>query len=177
MQIDWVDLVIIVIVGLSAVTGLFRGLIKEFIALGIWVLAIWAGYKYSQNLTPWLQHYIHDKSIQTMVAFIIILLGVLISGGIINALLGLILRSTGLGSMDKILGAAFGFARGVFIVALIMAVMNATSMPYQQYVHSSKFYPALSPLVQWISGYFPQIINKVKSADKSGGLIDIAFDP
>lgn len=177
MQIDWVDLIVIIIVGLSAITGLFRGFIKEFIALGIWVLAIWAGYKYSQNLTPWLQHYIQDKSIQTLVAFIIILFGVLISGGIINALLGFILKSTGLGSMDKILGAAFGFARGLFIVALIMAVINATSLPYKQYVSNSKFYPALAPLVQWISGYFPQLINKVKSVDKSEGLIDIAFDP
>ena len=177
MQLQWVDWIIIAIVGLSALTGLFRGFIKELIALGVWVVGVWAGYKYSQSLNPWLQPYIQDQSIRTIIAFAVILLGVLISGGIINLLLGLILRSTGLGSMDTILGVVFGFIRGVFIVALIIAVMNMTSLPYQQYVRSSTFYPELAPLVDWISGYLPQLINKVKSADKTAGFIDIAFDP
>lgn len=176
-QLQWVDLIIVAIIGLSALTGLFRGFIKELIAIGIWVLAIWAGYKYSQNLLPWLQPYIQDKSVCTVIAFVIILLGVLIAGGIINALLGLILRGTGLGGMDKILGMIFGFVRGVFIVSLIIAILSMTSFPYQQYLQGSRLYPQLLPVIKWISGYLPHLINQVKLADKIPSLIDIVPEP
>lgn len=173
MQLQWADILILVIIGLSALTGLFRGLIKEFIALAIWIVAIWAAYKYSGSLDPWLQGYIQDKSARTILAFVLILLGVLISGGVINAVLGLVLKGTGLGGTDKILGAVFGFARGVFIVSLIMAIISMTSLPYHQYIQSSRFYPELAPVVNWISGYLPKIINQVKLADKTSNLIDI----
>ncbi|MGL5741706.1 MAG: CvpA family protein [Legionella sp.] len=175
MQFQWVDLIILAVIALSSLTGLFRGFIKELIALGIWVVAIWAAYKYSYALDPWLQGYISDKSASTIVAFVIILIGVLISGGILNALLGLILSGTGLGGMDKLLGAIFGFSRGVFIVSLIIAIMSMTSLPYQKYLQGSRLYPQLLPVVTWIYGYLPKLINQVKSADISG-LIDISSE-
>lgn len=172
MQFQWVDLIIVAVIGLSALTGLFRGFIKELIALVVWVVAIWVGYNYTHSLDPWLQPYIMDKSVRSIIAFLIILVGVLIAGGIVNAILSRIITGTGLGGMDKILGMVFGFARGAFIVALIIAILAMTSLPYQQYMQGSRLYPQLIPVVNWISGYLPQLINKVKSVDRSA-LIDI----
>lgn len=172
MQLQWIDLVIIAVIGLSALTGLFRGVVKEVIALGIWILAIWLGYNYSQSLDPWLQSYIQEKSARTVVAFLIILFGTLLAGGIVNTILSFMLKSTGLSGMDKILGMVFGFARGVFIVALILAAVKMTSLPYQQYVQNSKVIAQLNPVVNWISGYLPVFIERVKSVDKVVNIID-----
>jgi membrane protein required for colicin V production len=58
MQLQWVDIAIISVIGLSVLTGLFRGFVKELVALCVWVLAIWLGINYSQSLDPWLQSYI-----------------------------------------------------------------------------------------------------------------------
>jgi membrane protein required for colicin V production len=177
MQFQWVDLIFIVIIGLSSITGLFRGFIKEFIALGIWILGIWAGYNYSQSLNPWLQPYIQDQSIRTIIAFVVILLGVLIGGGIFNALLGLFLRGSGLGAMDKVLGACFGFARGVFILSLVLSILSMTSLPYQSYLSGSSVYPQLLPVVNWVSGYIPKLVNQMKTAKNSPfNLIDIDLE-
>jgi membrane protein required for colicin V production len=172
MQLEWIDLIITVVIGLSALTGLFRGVIKEVIALGVWILAIWTGYTYSSKLTPWLHHYIQDPTICTAVAFIIILLGVLLAGGIVNTVLSFMLKSTGLSGMDKMLGMVFGFARGVFIVSLVLAVIKMTSLPYQQYTQSSKICAQFTPIVKWISGYFPAFIDKVKSTNTLASIID-----
>lgn len=176
MQLQWIDLFIIGIIGLSALTGLFRGVVKEIIALGIWIVGIWMGYNHAQSITPYVQPYIQNTTAQTAVAFLAILFGVLLAGGILNFILGLMLRRTGLSSMDKILGMGFGFARGVFIVSLILAVLKMTSLPYQQYVQSSTICAQLQPIVNWISRYIPTFINQLKSVDNVTGNIGNIID-
>lgn len=175
MQLQWVDLAIITIVGLSVLTGLFRGFVKELVALCVWILAIWLGYTYSESLDPWLQPYIQDKSARTAVAFIIILFATLLAGGIVNALLSFILKRAGLSGTDRTLGMVFGFTRGVFIVALIMVAVQMTSLPYQSYSKDSKLYAKFDPLVVWLYGHLPEFIKKVKSVDKTENIIETTF--
>jgi membrane protein required for colicin V production len=165
MQFQVVDLILIGFIGLSSLTGLFRGAVKEVIALGIWIVAIWAGYNHAQSLTPWLQGYIQNPTACTAIAFLIIVVGVLFAGAILNFILGLLLKSSGLSSMDKILGMCFGFIRGVFMVSLILAILSQTSLPYQQYTAGSKVIPQLQPVITWITGYIPMVLNQLKSVD------------
>ena len=165
MQSQIVDIVLIIVIGLSSLTGLFRGVVKEVIALGIWIVAVWMGYNHAQSLTPWLSSYIHNPTALMAIAFLVIVVGVLLAGAILNFILGLMLKRTGLSSMDKILGMCFSFARGVFIVSLILAILSMTSLPYQQYIQGSKVVPQLQPVVNWISGYIPMVLNHLKSVD------------
>lgn len=162
----WVDLAIIAIIGLSVLTGLIRGFVKELIALAVWILAFWLAFHYSQDLDPWLQKYIQDKTARTVTAFILILISTLIAGGIVNAMLSFILKRSGLSGTDRILGMGFGFIRGVFIVALIMVVIQMTSLPHEEYSKESKLYAQFDPLVNWLSASMPDFINKVKTFNK-----------
>lgn len=169
----WLDIGIVIIVGLSMLTGLFRGFVKELIALCVWVLAIWLAFTYSQALDPWLQKYLQDKTARAAVAFVLILVCTLIAGGIVNAVIGLILRHSGLSGTDRILGMGFGFVRGVFIVGLLMVMVKLTSLPYEQYRRDSQLYAKFDPLVDWLYGFMPQIMDRVKVLDKNGQIIDI----
>ncbi len=172
MQFQWVDLAIITVIGLSVITGLFRGFVKELVALCVWILAIYLGYTYSELLDPWLQGYIADKSARTAVAFVIILFATLLAGGIVNALLSFILKRAGLSGTDRTLGMVFGFIRGVFIVALLMVAVKMTSLPYQSYSKDSKLYAKFDPLVIWLNGKMPEFVTKVKSVDTTENIID-----
>ncbi len=167
MSWHWLDYVIIGVIGLSVLTGLFRGFIKELIALCVWILAIWLAYHYSSALDPWLMHYVQDKTARTVVAFVGILLATIIVGGLFNALLSFILRRSGLSGTDRILGMCFGFVRGVFIVALIMAVAKMTSIPEKEYTNQSRLYATFEPLVSWLYGYMPELISQRKVFDKN----------
>ena len=164
-----IDIAIIGVVALSVLTGLFRGFIKEVIALSIWILAIWLAFNYSQLLEPWLQQYIQDKTARTVASFILIMLAVLIVGGIANALLGFILKRSGLSGTDRLLGMGFGFVRGIFIVALILVVIKMTSLPYQEYSRESKLYAKFDPLVNWLDASMPEFVTKVKTLDAKKG--------
>lgn len=172
MLLQWVDIGIIAIIGLSVLTGLFRGFVKELVALCVWALAIWLGFNYSQSLDPWLQSYIQEQSARTAVAFIIILFATLLAGGIVNAILSFILKRAGLSGTDRTLGMGFGFLRGVFIVALIMVAVKMTSLPYQEYSKESKLYAQFDPVVSLLYSHLPEFIKQVKTVDRTENIID-----
>ncbi|HRD70092.1 MAG TPA: CvpA family protein [Legionella sp.] len=172
MQLQWVDIGIISVIGLSVLTGLFRGFVKELVALCVWVLAIWLGFNYSQNLDPWLQTYIKEQSARTAVAFIIILFATLFVGGVVNAILSFILKRAGLSGTDRTLGMGFGFLRGVFIVALIMVAIKMTSLPYEEYAKESVLYSRFDPVVALVYGHLPEVIKQIKTVDKTENIID-----
>ncbi|OGV39322.1 MAG: colicin V synthesis protein [Legionellales bacterium RIFCSPHIGHO2_12_FULL_42_9] len=167
MGLSAVDYGIIVIIGLSMITGLFRGFVKELIALCVWLLAFWLGYKYAHVLTPWLKPYIDDQTIRMAASFILILLATLLMGGLVNAVLSFILYRTGLNGTDRILGMVFGFVRGTFIVSLFIVVLNMTSFSKKEdYAHKSLFYAQFNPLVHWLSKLMPSFIHQAKWFDK-----------
>lgn len=176
MQLQWVDIAIIAIIGLSVLTGLFRGFVKELVALCVWVIAIWLGMHYSQSLDPWLQSYIQEQSARTAVAFVIILFGTLFVGGVINAILSFILKRAGLSGTDRTLGMGFGFIRGVFIVALLMVAIKMTSLPYQKYSQDSRLYARFDPVVNLLYEHLPEFIKQIKAVDKTESLSENIID-
>lgn len=172
MAWDWVDLAIIGVIALSVITGLIRGFVKELVALCVWIIAIWVAFHYSSSIDPWLQKYIQDKTIRTIAAFVLLLIATLLVGGIVNALLSFILKRSGLSGTDRMLGMVFGFIRGVFIVALILAVVKLTALPYKQYAGQSQLYSKFDPVVDWICGFMPDFIKKAKEIDPKKSLVD-----
>lgn len=172
MSFDWVDLAIIGVIALSVITGLIRGFVKELVALCVWVIAIWVAYHYSQSIDPWLQKYIQDKTIRMIAAFILLLIATLIAGGIVNSLLSFVLKRSGLSGTDRMLGMVFGFVRGVFIVALILAVIKMTALPFKEYASQSQLYSRFDPVVDWICGFMPDFIKQAKSLDPQKNLVD-----
>ncbi|AMV14072.1 CvpA family protein [Legionella pneumophila serogroup 1] len=172
MQLQWVDIAIVAIIALSVLTGLFRGFVKELVALCVWILAIWLGFNYSQSLDPWLSSYIEEQSVRTAIGFIIILFATLFVGGVVNAILSFILKRAGLSGTDRTLGMGFGFLRGVFIVALIMVAVKMTSLPHQEYSQKSKLYARFDPVVALLYSHLPEFIKQVKTVDKTENIID-----
>ncbi|MDP3704296.1 MAG: CvpA family protein [Legionellaceae bacterium] len=163
----WVDGVIIGILALSVVTGLVRGFVKELIAICIWVMAIWLAYHYYQVVAGWLTPYVHDHTAQTVAGFVLIMLGTVIVGSLVNALLSFILRSTGLTGTDRLLGMGFGFVRGVFIVALLILSVRMTSLiPTGEYTRQSYLYAKFDPVVNWLYGFTPDLIKQMKVLDQ-----------
>jgi len=161
----WIDIAIVAVIFLSVITGLFRGFVKELIALGVWVFAFWFAYHYASLLDPWIGKYVHDNTIRAIVEFVVILFACLILGGVINALIGFLMRQSGLSGTDRVLGMGFGFLRGLFIVAILMVGLQMTNLPVNEYKHESKLYDKFDPIVAWLSSYVPGFINNVKKID------------
>jgi membrane protein required for colicin V production len=172
---NWLDYVALAIIGLSVLTGLFRGFVKELVAITVWVIAIWLAVAYCQTVSAWIPTSIHDKTARTALAFVALLLCVLIAGGLVNALLSFILNRSGLSGTDRMLGMAFGFVRGVFIVALLLLSAKMTGLLEQEAIKKSVCYVKLMPVVDWMYGYLPNFMKSIHSIDKAPP-IDITLD-
>lgn len=154
---NYVDIAIIIIIGISVVTALFRGLIKEAISLGVWIMAIWAATVYAPKLSYLLSNYISSPTIQVSIMYSLLGLAVLLVGALFNALIGLFISKSGLGSMDTLLGAIFGFARGCLIVSLILLVIRVVGMPTGDLLANSVLAQKFNPLVNWLYQYVPNL--------------------
>ena len=153
---SWADLAIIIVVAFSILISLVRGFVKEATSLVTWIVAIWVGLNFygivALRLTPYIQH----ENFRTGVAFLILFIGTLIVGAIVNFTISQLVRKTGLSGTDRVLGAVFGFARGGLVVALLILVASLSNMPQQPWWHSSLLIPQFKPVAKWLEEFLPQ---------------------
>lgn len=118
---NWLDIVIIVVVAASALGGLIIGLISAAFSLaGIIVGIILAGRYYlpfSQQLG-----FIPSESAARIVAFAIILVGVLLIAMLLAFVLRRLLSAIKLGWLDRLGGAVLGLFTGTLVCAALLAM-------------------------------------------------------
>jgi membrane protein required for colicin V production len=160
----WVDYVIIGIIALSAIIGLARGLIREVLALGVWIaalLAAWFFYRpVAEQLTPWLS----TPSLRMGAAVVLIVLGVLIAGAIVGWMLSLLVEKTGLTGTDRLLGMVFGAGRGAVVVALLVFLASLTPMIEDPWWSQSELLPRFQLLADAMLDLVPpEVTQRIKS--------------
>ncbi len=118
---NWLDIVIIVVIAISAFGGLKNGLIKAVLSLaGLIVGVVLAGRYYtplSEQLT-----FIPQDNIARIVAFAIILIGVMIIAGVLANLLKWAVSVVMLGWVNRIGGAIFGLVLGAVFCGALLAM-------------------------------------------------------
>lgn len=89
-------------------------------ALAALVLGMWFYGLAGSFLIP----YVSSLRVANLIGFLLVVFAVLICGGLLGWIVSRFLRTIGLSFFDRLLGAAFGFARGVLIaIALLTAFM------------------------------------------------------
>ncbi|MBK1717921.1 CvpA family protein [Thiocystis violacea] len=126
---NWVDYAILAIILLSALVGVARGLIREVLSLGTWILALAVAWLFHKEVANLLVSQLSDPSVRIAVAFLGLVLLTLVLGAILAAVLTAVVDKVGLTSLDRLLGFAFGGARGVLLVAMAVFLVALTPIP------------------------------------------------
>ena len=66
----WIDIAIVALIVLSAVLSLFRGFVKEALALASWLVALWIAMVFYEDFAAVLAQWIAQPSLQKIIAFI-----------------------------------------------------------------------------------------------------------
>lgn len=134
--LGWVDISLFVLLGVSMLVGLLRGVVFELLSLAGWFAAYFA----ARGLSPWAEPFVPfgeaGSGLNHGVAFALVFLGALIAWSIAARILRALIRATPLSPVDRVLGGVFGLARGVAVGLAVAFAVGASplakSTPWQQ---------------------------------------------
>lgn len=134
---NYIDIAIAAIIAISLIISVKRGIVKEVISIATWLLSVFCVLNYTEELSDSLSSYISNPPLRTLIGVVIIILAIFIVGKIINKLLEAIIADSWFGPFDKIIGIAFGVARGVVVVSIVIVAANMLKINYKDYTHGS----------------------------------------
>lgn len=127
--LNWADWSLIVIIVLSILVSIQRGMTREILSVLTWVGAFVISYVFGEKLATLMDDLIKTPSLRTTIAMVSLFALTLIVGAMLNHVLSDMLKKTGLTGTDRILGSGFGFLRGIIlVVALLLFVQSSFSL-------------------------------------------------
>lgn len=122
---NWVDYVLIIIVGASVISGFMAGFARVGIGTAATIVGMFTGFWCYGLVAAHIVDYVNSNAMANIIGFFLIFFGVALIGSIIGRVLAAAFKWVGLSWLDRLLGAAFGVVRGAFIAAALTTVLLA----------------------------------------------------
>jgi len=108
----WVDIVILIIIISLVIQGLVVGFVRSIFDIGGIVLGVFLAIEYAEKL-----------NMAKYVAFLLIFLGTAIIASILGRIISKLIHLTPLGIMDRLMGGALGFIKGIFFCFVFIIIL------------------------------------------------------
>ncbi|NQD37537.1 CvpA family protein [Permianibacter sp. IMCC34836] len=153
----WVDWAIIGVIVISALLSLWRGFVREAVALTGWVLAFFLARAFHGNLAPYLSDDIRPAGVKFAIAWVAIFLVVLFVSYLLAKLGQVLIDKAGLTTPDRLLGMAFGVLRGLAVCAALVIVSKAfTRLPESKEWQQARLVSPLETVGDWFLSAWQQ---------------------
>lgn len=159
-MVDWLqfnaaDWGIVVILGLSILLSLWRGFTREAISLAGWIAAFIIANMYVSEMATLLSQWIVNVTGRYVAAYALLFAGTLVVASVLGKLGTQVVRATGLSLLDRVLGTAFGFARGIIIVLVLVYLLRQLAPPQNiVWLDQAQLMPHVDMLGQWVQNLF-----------------------
>jgi membrane protein required for colicin V production len=150
------DYVVLAIVVLSALQGMWRGLVAELFALIGWIAALAVAVHYMGWLAAWLPKGLPGgEATRLALAFVLLVVVVLIGAGLAATLFGKLTEMIGLRALDQSLGIVFGALRGAVLVVIGVILASYTPLPAQPFWRQARLLPYAEDGVRYVRQCLP----------------------
>ena len=158
MSLTIFDMAVLFVIGISGLLALVRGLVRESLSIVVWVLAALIAYVAFPELRELISGYIPNVWIGDAVTLIVVFLAPLICLKIVAMVIAETVPTGLLGSLDRILGAGYGFARGALIVSLGYLGLNLVNMPenHPTWIKNAQFLPYVQDGAELLASWVPE---------------------
>ena len=167
------DVIILIVVAISALIALSRGLVKEVLSIIGWILATMAVIYILPVVMPFVKEYISNGYVAGVVSslFILILFFILwiyATAGVVSKI-----RTSKLNGMDRMLGLFFGIARA-FLLVVLFYILVSWMIPadrQSETLTKSKYFQLAGKFAQPLEEMIPEetiklIKEKAKTSDE-----------
>ena len=161
------DIVFLIIVGISILMGIIKGFIRELFSLIFLIIGVVLAYLFYKDVGAILMKYLNNEDIANFLGFTGIFTSILIVGALFTYLIRKIFTVGPLKAIDRILGGIFGLLRGILISVIIILVLQA--YPNQSdLLNKSKFSPYITGPLQTVLSWLPKnVSDKLKFINKT----------
>jgi len=140
--VSLLDLIVLLILGLSVGAGFMAGFARVGIGFIAAVFGVLFGFWFYGVPAGWLHAYIHSVRISNLLGFVLVFWAFLLAGALFGKIVSKLFKWTGLSWLDRLMGGVFGLVRGALIaVALIAMLMAFTPKPMPNWMVDSKLLP------------------------------------
>jgi membrane protein required for colicin V production len=125
--VNWLDVLIALIVLVSFVTSIIKGLTRELVTLVSVITGTLAGLWWYPVVAKLIEPYAKNAQIAGFAGFVLIFGVFLLAGLLVSKILSGLMKATGMRWFDRLLGGAFGLLRGVLVAAaMVLAIVAFT---------------------------------------------------
>jgi membrane protein required for colicin V production len=124
MPITLLDVILLVVMLISALLAMVRGFMREVLSIASWATAALVTVLAFPKLLPTVQGYLSNDIVAKAVTIGVIFLGTLIVVAVITIKISDMILDSRIGALDRTLGFLFGLARGLLIVVVAYAFFD-----------------------------------------------------
>jgi membrane protein required for colicin V production len=130
-DLGWIDLTMLVVLALSVVAGMLRGLVSEVMSLAGWVVAWLLAQAWALDVAAALHIGVPGGQLARLAGLAITFVATLLAWRVLTWLLQQVIHATPLAPLDRLLGACFGVVRGGLILLVAVVMLGLTPMARQ----------------------------------------------
>ncbi len=124
-----------------------------------WIVAFLVACRFVGLVVPWIPaNWPGGALTQWLIAFAVIVVGVILVAGVASAVLSRLVQATGLSGVDRSLGLLFGLARGVVLVLILVALAGLTELPKQAFWRDALLRPYAEQGVRELKPLLPEAL-------------------
>ena len=179
-SLNMFDLVVLVVVGLSALLSFFRGFIREVLSLGAWVgaalITLYAFPQVTEYIRPKVNSDLVASGLASMGTFIVALIVI----SIFTRLLAKYVKTgSDVGVLDNLLGMTFGAARGVLLVAIGYFIMTTVLIEkdYPEWIKTAVSKPYVEKAATWLAEVAPDYMEDLTPLKEDTGTVSESDKP
>lgn len=123
-----VDGVLLFVLLVSALVGVWRGLVYEVLSVAAWVAAFVLAQAHADQVAPLLPLDGLSPALRIAVAFVVVFVVSAFAGGFLAWVVKKMVAAVGLRPIDRVLGGAFGLLRGAVLLLAVALVVGMTPL-------------------------------------------------
>lgn len=139
---NWLDYFFLFILIGSVIAGASRGLARMVVGLVATILGILFACRWYADAGAYVRDFVSSAALANALGFLLVMIGFVVFGSLLGALLATAFKWVGLGWVDRLLGAAFGAVRAVLVAIGVVLVATAfPQTPFPSAIANSQFAP------------------------------------